>query len=156
MRLMTKGILCANAGDPATALVFYDNAQKVRADLPGLNLLRTSAYNALGQPERALTAARLHLDLFGDDAKAYTEIGRAYEKLGYPEVAAQAYERGIADDPLNDDNQKALDRLLNPPKPPDPEPQPGPQPQESRPATTRTTTTTATTAATTTSTTQPK
>jgi tetratricopeptide (TPR) repeat protein len=127
MRLTVKGMLYARTGEPAKALLLYDKAQSVRSDLPGLHLLRAGCYNALGQHEKALASARLHLDLFGDDAKAYVEIGRAYEGMGYPEVAVQAYERGLADDPGNDVNRRSLDRILHPPKPAEPEPEPQPE-----------------------------
>jgi hypothetical protein len=118
LRLVTRGMVSAHVGNPQAALVFYDKAEGVRSDLPGLHLLRAACFNVLGEPEKALASAKRHLDLFGEDARAYFEIGRAYERLGYPEVAEAAYQRGLNDDPGSRDNMRALDRLREPPMPP--------------------------------------
>src|SRR5262249_40416632 len=75
-------------------------------------LLRARAYNDLSRWGQAVEQARTYVDLLGDDAGAYLEMGIALAELGRPEAAAAAFRKGLGDDPDSVENLKELRPVL--------------------------------------------
>jgi tetratricopeptide (TPR) repeat protein len=76
-----------------------DLAAAIRPDMPALHLLRAGSYNALGKHDLALKSATEYIDLLGDDADGFREQGDALRGIGRRGQAAEAYRRGLTDDP---------------------------------------------------------
>lgn len=111
LRLMMKGVVSVAEGKHQQGLTLYDQAEAKHQDMPALNYLRSIAYNQSNQPEKAIAAAQKYIDLLGDDAGAYLEIGQAYERLGKKPEALAAYKKGQADSPNDPDIKEAIKNL---------------------------------------------
>jgi hypothetical protein len=111
LRLVMKGIVRTAHDDFGAALKFYDQAEALHPDLPIVHFLRAAAYNLAGRSDEAIASARKYLDILGDDAKTYAELGQAYETLNRTAEAAAAYQKGLAEDPNSVENREGLARV---------------------------------------------
>lgn len=110
-RLLMEGIARTHHEEYDAAARFYDQAEALAPDLPMLLFLRASLNNRQGNHEKALKFAQQFLDLLGDDAVAYNETGFACERQGRLPEAAEAYAKGLADDPRDYSNLAGLARV---------------------------------------------
>ena len=107
---MMKGLVEIAQGNYDKGLAFYDQAEALHKDLPALHYLRAIAYNQSNRPEKAIASAQKYIELLGEDAGAYVEIGQACEKLNRKADAVAAYKKGQADDPENAEIKEGLKR----------------------------------------------
>lgn len=112
LRRMLEGVVAFARDEPEEALKQFDRAESLRADLPILHYLRAVVHNGLGNHEKALAHARKYVELLGDDANAYAEIGDALMELKRPTEAAAAYRKGLDDYPDSVENFEGLRKAL--------------------------------------------
>lgn len=112
LRYLLLGNIALGQNRPEEALKHYDCAESFNVDLPILDFARARAHNALGEHEKALTHGRKYIETLGDDADAYHEIGAALTALERMDEAADAFRKGLDDQPDHVDNLSELRRVL--------------------------------------------
>src|SRR5262249_1886176 len=85
-------------GRPDEALGSLDKAQSFTPKMPCLDRLSALAYNARGQPEKALACLRRYTDALGDDSQTWRERGVALAHLGRLAEALGAFRESLRDD----------------------------------------------------------
>jgi tetratricopeptide (TPR) repeat protein len=98
--------------EPEEALACIERASTLRADMPVLDLLRAAAYNMADKPDRAVLHAQKYLEVMGHDAEAFLHLGDALAALEQPDAAADAYRKGLADNPESIENLIGLGHVL--------------------------------------------
>jgi tetratricopeptide (TPR) repeat protein len=93
-------------------LQLLDQAEARNPDLPMAHALRAAACNQLGRFEDAVRHGRRHIELLGDDANTYEQIGIALERLSRHDEAADAYRKALDDVPDSPELLRTLCRLL--------------------------------------------
>lgn len=96
------------------ALELYDKAESLNPAMPALDHLRALAHNMLGNHEAALTHARRYLDVLGDDPDAYLQVGNALYGMDRREESAEAFRKGLREDPQSWENLAGLGVALAP------------------------------------------
>jgi tetratricopeptide (TPR) repeat protein len=112
IRLMMLGRVDYDLGQGQEALKLFDQARGLKADFFYLDFLMALAHNQLGNHAQALDHARKYLDQMGEDAPAFHEAGVALLGLQRLPEAADAFRKGLDDDPASLDNLDGLRRAL--------------------------------------------
>lgn len=101
-RLFSGSIHLAR-GEPEKALECFDQAEAFNPDMPGLHFLRGSAYNQLGQWDRALDRLGAYRDLLGEDDLVCLQMGESLRGLERFGEAARQYRTSLDHQPNNPD-----------------------------------------------------
>jgi tetratricopeptide (TPR) repeat protein len=94
------------------AIQAADRALDVQKDLALAHHLKATAYAALDESEKAIASEKEYMRFVGDDTEAWLAIGEAYEKLGKPAEAIEAFRKGTAFDDEDFSCRMNLGRLL--------------------------------------------
>jgi predicted negative regulator of RcsB-dependent stress response len=109
---LAEGTIQLGRGDPAGALVRFEEAERLFPGMPCAALLRGSAYVALGRHDEAFAAVRAYQKEVGPDALSCTLEGTALEALGRRAEAAEAYRRALDEVAGSADAFNGLRRVL--------------------------------------------
>lgn len=109
---LVDGQALSAMGDPAGALKAADRVLVRRKDLAPAQRLKADCHAALGEPAKAVLAAREYLKLVGDDADVWALVGRASERLGRTEAAVEAWRKAAAADAEDYHSRWELGRIL--------------------------------------------
>lgn len=103
LRLLTVGVVRLRRGQTGKALDALTQAEKLRTDMPILDLMAGTALNRLGKHDEALKRLTAYRDLLGDDAPVCFQRGEALRGLSrFPEAAAE-YRKALDLNPKNGD-----------------------------------------------------
>jgi tetratricopeptide (TPR) repeat protein len=101
-------------GEGEEALECYDQADAINPDMPGLELLRGTAHNQLGEWDRALARLEAYRDLLGEDNMVCMQMGEALRGMERFGEAARQYRTSLDHDPANPDALLGLLLSLTP------------------------------------------
>ena len=76
LRLLTVGVVRLRRGQMGEALEALTQAEKLRTDMPILDLMAGTALNRLGKCDEALKRLSAYRDLLGEDAPICFQAGR--------------------------------------------------------------------------------
>ena len=113
LRMLGQGLLLAGRHKHKEALAMFDKTAAMSAEMAYLNLGRAASYNALGRHAEAAEAARKYLAVVGDEAEALAQLGLAEEGLGNMTAAADAFARGLVEEPTGMGLVSGLARTLD-------------------------------------------
>jgi tetratricopeptide (TPR) repeat protein len=91
---LVDGQALSALGNPAGGLKAADRVLARQKDLAVAHRLKASCLAALGEPAKAILAAKEYLKLVGDEAEMWALVGRAFEKLDQMDQAVEAYRKG--------------------------------------------------------------
>jgi tetratricopeptide (TPR) repeat protein len=77
-----------------------------------VHYLQSQVYNRLNQLDKAAQHAHKFIELLGDDAEVYHELGQANQRLQRFPEAIEAYRKGLDDDPDHVGNLTGLCRSI--------------------------------------------
>jgi tetratricopeptide (TPR) repeat protein len=96
---------------PKEALAAIDESLRSRPDAPRTRYLRGVILLRLGQYQDSIREEEEYLRIVEEDSDAYAAIGAAYEGLGKPDRAREAYRKGAACEEFSSENQLKLKKL---------------------------------------------
>src|SRR6185295_8662038 len=99
-------------GDPAGGLKAADRVLVRQKDLAVAHRLKATCHAALGDPAKAVLAAKEYFKLVGDEAEMWTLVGRSCEKLDQREQAVEAYRKAADADAEDYSSRWELGRIL--------------------------------------------
>jgi tetratricopeptide (TPR) repeat protein len=99
VRSLLRGRIAVDQERYEDALKHLDQAETHRPGMAAVDHLRALCYNGLGQYEKALMYGRKYLELIGDDADGYLAVGNALTGLERDREAAEAFLKGLDDQP---------------------------------------------------------
>jgi tetratricopeptide (TPR) repeat protein len=109
---LVDGQALSMLGDSAGGLKAADRVLARQKDLAVAHRLKATCHAALGEPARAILAAKEYLKLVGDEAEMWTLVGRACEKLDQTDEALEAFRKGADADAEDSDSRRELGRIL--------------------------------------------
>ncbi|GLC51021.1 hypothetical protein PLESTB_000457400 [Pleodorina starrii] len=107
--LKAQGNAAFSAGNFEEAIKFFTEAIEVDPNNHVLYSNRSASHASLKHYAAALTDAKKCVELKPDWAKGYSRLGAAYYGLSDFEEAAEAYEKGLAVDPTNEQLKSGLE-----------------------------------------------
>lgn len=112
LELIGKGNLLEDGGEPAKALVLYDNATRLAPGLARSHLNRGNALVACEDFKGAIEAFSKALEIDPHYAGAHFNLGNTYMRLGKLELAREAYTSALKVVPEYTDAEVALGAVL--------------------------------------------
>ncbi len=109
---LIDGLALRALGNPAGSLKLADRVLARQKDLAVAQRLKAACHLSLGEPAKAILAAKEYLHLVGDDADVWVQIGEANEKLNENDQALEAYRKAAELDPEDWDSRWHLGRAL--------------------------------------------
>jgi len=109
---LVDGLALRATGNPTGALKLADRVLAHQKDLAVAQRLKAACHLSLGEPAKAILAAREYLRIVGDDAEPWVLIGAASEKLNETDSALDAYRKAAELDPEDWDSRWHLGRAL--------------------------------------------
>lgn len=112
LRRLAHGMVLLHRGKYEESLKALDEAQRLQADMPVVDLFRGIALNRLGKEEQALKHLQAYRDLLGEDPNVCREIGEALREQSRFAEAAVQYRKALDFDPKESDAFLGLLRSL--------------------------------------------
>ncbi|HVE39689.1 MAG TPA: tetratricopeptide repeat protein [Planctomycetota bacterium] len=109
---LVDGLALRASGNASGALKAADRVLAHTKDLAVAQRLKAACLLSLGEPAKAMLAAKEYLELVGPDAEAWVLIGGAHEKLKESEQALDAYRKSAEIDSEDWDSRWHLSRAL--------------------------------------------
>jgi tetratricopeptide (TPR) repeat protein len=113
IRLVIDGQIQYQRGQFENAIDTWDRAQAMNPDMPCVKFLKGSAYNRLGNGDKALKLIQDYRDWLGEDSSICQEIGQALRSLGRLDEARASYRKALDYNPRNADAFLGLLHCLN-------------------------------------------
>src|SRR5262249_7884028 len=112
LRCLTQALIRLQRGQNKEALDDLNKAHTFQPDMPVVDLLKSTVYNRLGQPDKALKHVEAYRDLLGEDDPVCLQRGEALRELHRFAEAAQSYRKSLDFNPKNADSFLGLIRSL--------------------------------------------
>jgi tetratricopeptide (TPR) repeat protein len=109
---LVDGLALRATGNPSGALKLADRVLAHQKDLAVALRLKAACHVSLGEPDKAILAAKEYHRLVGDDAETWVLIGAASEKLNDTAAAFEAYQKAAEVDPEEPESRRRTCRLL--------------------------------------------
>jgi tetratricopeptide (TPR) repeat protein len=109
---LVDGLALRATGNPSGALKLADRVLAHQKDLAVAQRLKAACHLSLGEPDKAILAAKEYHRLVGDDAETWVLIGAASEKLNDSAAAFEAYQKAAEVDPEDPESRRRTCRLL--------------------------------------------